>query len=181
MIMQQEQVVLVNERDEVLGSMEKLEAHRTGSLHRAFSVFLFDEDGRLLLQKRAMNKYHSAGLWTNTCCSHPRPGEELLAAASRRLKEEMGIDVPLVRRFAFTYKADVGGGLMEHEYDHVFFGSWSGTALPNLDEVSECKFIEPELLEADLERNPQHYTVWLRDCWPLVRSAVAETISSDRT
>ena len=179
--MEDEMVVLVNERDEVVGSMEKLGAHRTGTLHRAFSVFLFHEDGRLLLQKRAMSKYHSAGLWTNTCCSHPRPGEDLLSAASRRLKEEMGIDVPLVERFSFTYKADVGGGLQEHEYDHVFFGMWSGAVAPNSEEVEEWRFIAPEMLADDLARHPDRYTIWLRECWPRVMSALGTSVNGAHT
>lgn len=179
--MEDEMVVLVNEKDEVVGSMEKLEAHRTGTLHRAFSVFLFHEDGRLLLQKRARSKYHSAGLWTNTCCSHPRPGEDLLSAASRRLKEEMGIEVPLVERFAFTYKADVGGGLKEHEYDHVFFGVWSGPVVPNSAEVEEWRFLEPELLAEDLALRPDRYTVWIRECLQHVMEAYAESVKRVRS
>ena len=115
-------MILVNERDEPLGSMEKMEAHRKGALHRAFSVFIFNSRGEMLLQQRALKKYHSGGLWTNACCSHPRPGETNEAAALRRLREEMGFDTSLQQIFSFTYRASFNNGLTEHEYDHVFAG-----------------------------------------------------------
>ncbi|HNK86555.1 MAG TPA: isopentenyl-diphosphate Delta-isomerase, partial [Flavobacteriales bacterium] len=117
-----EQVTLVNERDEVIGRMEKLEAHRVGALHRAFSIFIFNREGRLLLQQRADGKYHSPGLWTNSCCGHPRPGEPTMKAAQRRLHEELGIRCELTEEFTFSYRAEFGNGLIEHELDHVFFG-----------------------------------------------------------
>jgi len=164
----EEQVLLVNERDEAVGTMGKLEAHQVGALHRAFSVFLFDEQGRLLIQKRAAGKYHSAGLWTNTCCSHPRPDETVQDAAQRRLMEEMGIDTPLEHRFSFLYKASFDNGLHEHELDHVFFGSWSGTAEPHPEEAEDWKYISLDALAADMRHNPEHYTVWLRTCWDQV-------------
>lgn len=166
----EEQVLLVNERDEALGTMGKLEAHQAGALHRAFSVFLFDDHGRLLLQKRAAGKYHSAGLWTNTCCSHPRPEEMLHDAAQRRLKEEMGIDTPLEHRFSFLYKAEFDNGLMEHELDHVFFGRWSGSVMPHPEEADDWKYMAIADLEQDLRRHPERYTVWLRSCWDQVRT-----------
>src|SRR5688500_8369765 len=122
MVAQNESVVLVNESDEVIGSAPKLDAHRDGLLHRAFSVFIRDHDGRILLHRRADGKYHSGGLWTNACCGHPRPGEETAAAAERRLLEEMGIGTDLAEAGVFTYHASVGAGLMEHEIDHVFSG-----------------------------------------------------------
>src|ERR1700730_504067 len=115
-----EEVILVNDQDEPLGKIEKMEAHLRGKLHRAFSVFIFDGDGRMLLQQRALNKYHSGGLWTNACCSHPRPGENTTVAGRRRLKEEMGFDTALEPMFQFTYKAAFENGLVEHEFDHVF-------------------------------------------------------------
>lgn len=118
-----EEVILVNEKDEPIGTMEKLEAHQKGALHRAFSVFLFNPKGELLLQRRALHKYHSAGLWTNTCCSHPRPGEETSAAAHRRLKEEMGMEADLRFMTSFQYRSEFENGLTEHEFDHVFIGS----------------------------------------------------------
>jgi len=165
----EEQVLLVTEQDEPVGTMGKLEAHQVGALHRAFSVFLFDDQGRLLVQKRAAGKYHSAGLWTNTCCSHPRPHEALEQAARRRLVEEMGIDTPVEHRFSFLYKATFDNGLTEHELDHVFFGHWNGPADPHPEEADDWKYMTPEELEHDLRRNPERYTIWLRTCWDRVR------------
>jgi isopentenyl-diphosphate delta-isomerase len=164
----EEQVVLVNERDEEIGTMGKLKAHELGLLHRAFSIFLFDDNGRLLLQQRAAGKYHSAGLWTNTCCSHPRPGEPLLAAAQRRLAEEMGISTPLEHRFSFLYKGGFDNGLTEHELDHVFFGRWNGPVRPDTDEVGDWRYMAIEALGEDMRRAPDHYTIWLRACWDQV-------------
>jgi isopentenyl-diphosphate delta-isomerase len=163
-----EEVILVNEQDETLGTMEKYEAHRRGVLHRAFSVFLFDVDGRVLLQQRAAGKYHSASLWTNTCCSHPRPGENIALAAERRLREEMGLNAELEHRFTFTYRTDVGNDLVEHELDHVFFGR--ATSTPELDpeEVQAWRYIDVDELTAELEAQPERFTAWLHICWPLV-------------
>jgi isopentenyl-diphosphate delta-isomerase len=168
--MSEELVVLVNERDEAIGTMGKLEAHRTGALHRAFSVFLFDGQGRLLLQRRAQGKYHSAGLWTNTCCSHPRPGEPVIDAARRRLREEMGIEAALEHRFSFIYKASFDNGLHEHELDHVFFGAFSGEPRPAPNEADDWQYLHPDRIEAGLSAHPERYTVWLRECWPLLRA-----------
>lgn len=165
----EDQVLLVNEKDEAVGTMGKMEAHQVGALHRAFSVFLFDEQGRLLIQKRAAGKYHSAGLWTNTCCSHPRPDETVQDAAQRRLMEEMGIDTPVEHRFSFLYKASFENGLHEHELDHVFFGYWSSGAEPHPDEAEDWKYIGLDELDADMRQHPEHYTVWLRTCWDRVR------------
>jgi isopentenyl-diphosphate Delta-isomerase len=167
-VMTEEQVVLVNERDEELGTMGKLEAHQKGALHRAFSVFLFDREGRLLLQRRASGKYHSAGLWTNTCCSHPRQGETLEAAAQRRLREEMGIEGHLEHRFSFIYKAGFDNGLHEHELDHVFFGRSDATPSPDPEEVAEWKRVPVQELDAEMKAHPERFTVWLRDCWPRI-------------
>lgn len=171
----EEQVLLVNEHDEAVGTMGKLEAHRSGALHRAFSVFLFDDQGRLMVQKRAACKYHSAGLWTNTCCGHPRPHETLEQAARRRLMEEMGIDTPLVPRFRFHYKAQLENGLIEHELDHVLFGRWNGPAELHPEEAEEWKYMSAEELEHDLTRHPERYTVWLRTCWDQVRAQLAHS------
>ena len=165
----EDQVILVNERDEMVGSMGKLEAHQVGALHRAFSVFLFDDRGRLLVQKRAQGKYHSGGLWTNTCCSHPRPEETLTDAAQRRLREEMGIDTTVDHRFSFLYRASFDNGLHEHELDHVFFGIWNGDARPDPDEAEDWKYMTVAEIEADMQLHPDHYTVWLRTCWDKVR------------
>lgn len=171
--MNEERVVLVNEHDVQVGTMEKLRAHEEGLLHRAFSVFLFDDRGRLLLQRRAAGKYHSAGLWTNTCCSHPRPQETVEDAAVRRLHEEMGITADLEHQFSFIYRAALENGLLEHELDHVLFGTYSGAADPDPEEADGWKYMDPEELEQDLRLNPEHYTVWLRICWPQVRAAFA--------
>lgn len=169
-----EEVILVNEQDEMLGTMKKVEAHRRGVLHRAFSVFLFDDDGRVLLQQRAASKYHSASLWTNTCCSHPRPGEELILGAERRLLEEMGLSTTLDHRFTFTYKAEVGNGLTEHELDHVFFGRTNDTPKPDPTEVHEWRYVEVHELSAELAAHPERFTAWLHICWPLVCDQLLE-------
>jgi len=161
----EEQVILVNQEDQQIGTMEKLEAHRLGLLHRAFSVFIFNSKGELLLQQRALNKYHSAGVWTNTCCSHPRPGEKTLAAAHRRLDEEMGMACELEYGFHFTYKAAFGNALTEHEYDHVFFGLSDALPMPNAIEVVSFKYISLSALKEDLQRHPENYSAWLNICF----------------
>lgn len=166
-------VVLVNGRDEVLGTMEKLEAHEKGALHRAFSVFIFNRAGRLLLQQRAEGKYHSGGLWTNSCCSHPRPGETTMAAVRRRLHEELGIRCPVSEEFSFTYRAEVGNGLVEHELDHVFFGQYDGPLLPDPAEVQDVRWMRMNDLADDLRTSPGQYTAWLRMCWPMVMERFA--------
>lgn len=157
-----EEVILVNENDEVIGTMEKLEAHKKGVLHRAFSVFVFNEQGDLLLQKRAYNKYHSAGLWTNTCCSHPRPNEININAASRRLQEEMGLETPLKEQFFFIYKTEFENGLTEHELDYVFFGYTDQNPVPNPMEVAEYKWISIEDLKREIKENAEQYTSWFK-------------------
>lgn len=167
-----EYVVLVNEQDDDLGTMEKLEAHRKGALHRAFSVFLFDDEGRLLLQQRAASKYHSALLWTNTCCSHPRPGESLEAAAKRRLKEEMGMDADIRHRFSFIYKATFDNGLQEHELDHVYFGRVNSLPAPDPDEVCAWRFVGMDVLQKEMERSPEQFTAWLHHSWPMLMVAL---------
>ena len=160
-----EQVVLVNERDEETGRMGKMEAHQQGLLHRAFSVFVFHPDGRLLLQRRADGKYHSAGLWTNTCCSHPRPGEDTALAARRRLWEEMGIDTAVEHRFHFIYRAPFGNGLTEYELDHVFFAVHAGEPSPDPTEASAWRWVRPEVVTDELANDPEAFTVWFRACW----------------
>ncbi|MDT7605404.1 MAG: isopentenyl-diphosphate Delta-isomerase [Acidobacteriota bacterium] len=156
-----EQVILVDEFDREVGVREKLEAHREGVLHRAFSVFVFDSTKRLLLQKRAATKYHSGGLWSNTCCGHPRPGEATAVAARRRLKEEMNFDCELREAFAFLYRAEVGA-LVEHEYDHVFVGVYDGEPVPDGAEVEDWKRVSLTDLRRDLRAKPERYTDWLR-------------------
>ena len=158
--MQVEYVILVNNNDQPLGAMEKMEAHEKGVLHRAFSVFVFNSRGQMLLQKRAGEKYHSPGLWTNTACSHPRTREKTMDAAHRRLKEEMGFDCNLEEVFSFVYKANVGDGLTEHEYDHVFMGTSDTKPVPDPEEVSDWKYVDMDWLYADVEANPGNYTVW---------------------
>ncbi|MDE1868701.1 MAG: isopentenyl-diphosphate Delta-isomerase [Candidatus Micrarchaeota archaeon] len=155
-------VVLVDENDNEIGLEEKLKAHQNGAkLHRAVSVLLFNSKGQLLMQRRALSKYHSQGKWANTCCSHPFPGEDNLAAAQRRLKEEMGVECRLKEAFHYTYKAEVGNGLTEHEYDHIFFGEFDGMPKPNKDEVMDWKWMSLKDLRADMSRNPQNYAPWL--------------------
>jgi len=157
-----ENVILVNEQDEQIGLMEKLEAHQKGALHRAVSVFIFNNKGELLLQKRAASKYHGAGLWTNTCCTHPRDGETNLECASRRLKEEMGIETKLKEQFSFVYKGEVENGLVENEFDHVFFGVYEGKIELNPNEAEDCTFVSLDKVFTDAELNPAKYSIWFR-------------------
>lgn len=160
-----ESVVLVDAKDSPIGIAEKQHAHRAGLLHRAFSVFLFDDAGRMLLQQRAATKYHSPGLWSNACCSHPRPGEATLDGAQRRLREEIGIDAVLQPAFAFTYRADVGGGLVEHEFDHVFTGSYAGPLRANPAEVAATRWAHTRLVDWMLRTEPHVFTPWFRIAW----------------
>lgn len=160
--MKEEKVILVNTKDEPIGLMPKMEAHEKACLHRAFSVFIFNTKGELMLQQRALHKYHSPGLWTNTCCSHQRQGESNLAAGQRRLKEEMGLIVPLEEVFSFIYKAPFDNGLTEHELDHVMIGYTEETPQINPDEVAAWKWLSMPLIEADMTRHPAHYTAWFK-------------------
>ena len=157
-----ERVVLVDEQDRCIGSEEKLKAHRDGVLHRAFSVFVFSSRGELLLQRRTLGKYHSGGLWTNTCCSHPRLGEDVETAAARRLSEEMGIRCPLEKAFDFVYRAQVADELVEHEFDHVFVGVFDGEIHPDPSEVMETRWLAPAALREELARDASAYTPWFR-------------------
>ena len=158
----QQNVILVDEHNREVGLMEKMEAHHKGLLHRAFSVFVFNENGELLLQRRAFGKYHSEGLWTNTCCSHPFPGESILEAGKRRLFEEMGFTCELSVVFAFIYKAELENGLIEHELDHVLVGFSEETPHLNLEEVSAFKWMSVDEIKADMKENPLQYTAWFR-------------------
>ena len=157
--------MLVDERDAELGLMEKMQAHKEGRLHRAISIFIFNTKNEMLLQKRAAGKYHSPGLWTNACCSHPRSNEHVKMTAIRRLREEMGMSAPLQQKFSFIYKADMKNGLIEHEYDHVFTGITDEQPLPDPSEVADWKYISLKELKADLEKNPSLYTAWFRICF----------------
>ena len=157
-----EEVILVNTDNEVLGYMEKMEAHEKGMLHRAFSIFIFNTKGEILLQKRAISKYHSGGLWTNTCCSHPRKNESFLDAANRRLSEEMGMSCVLNEVFSFIYKAELDNNLTEHEYDQVLFGTTDQIPVLNKAEAEDYKYIKPDQLKIDIHDNPSQYTEWLK-------------------
>ncbi len=161
-----EEVILVNEQDHPVGTMEKMEAHRIGVLHRAFSVFIFNRQGEMMLQQRAFSKYHSPGLWTNACCSHPRDGETVIQAGIRRLHEEMGFTTPLEKIFDFIYKADVGQGLTEHELDHVLVGRFDDTPQLNPEEVADWKWISLEALQMKMIESPEEFTVWFRIALP---------------
>lgn len=161
---EQELVVLVNEADEVLGSMEKMQAHQEGKLHRAFSVFIFNSNGEMLIHQRALSKYHSPGLWTNTCCSHPRPEEAYIDGANRRLMEEMGMRCELSPAFHFIYKCSFDNDLIEHELDHVFTGVSDQTPAPNKEEVHTWKYMSVEDVLKDIKHNPDNYTPWFKIC-----------------
>lgn len=163
-----EEVILVNEYDEQSGTMGKLEAHRQARLHRAFSVFIFNNKGDMLLQQRAQAKYHSGGLWSNACCSHPRPGEETLNAAHRRLKEELGFETDLHKIFHFTYKTAFTNGLTEYEFDHVFAGRYEGEIQPDSLEVSNYTFKSMVEIKENLELSPQKYTAWFHIAFPKI-------------
>lgn len=158
--MEEEKVVLVNIQDQQIGTMGKMEAHEKAELHRAFSVFVLNSKNELLLQQRAREKYHSPGLWTNTCCSHQRVGETNGEAGARRMMEEMGMTVPLDELFTFIYKATFDNGLTEHELDHVMVGYTDDDPVINPEEVADFKWMEMEALQKDLTENPDHYTVW---------------------
>ena len=158
------EVILVDETDNEIGTMEKLTAHQVAVLHRAISVFLFNDKDEILLQRRASDKYHSGGLWTNTCCSHPYPGEATQAAAYRRLKEEMGVICDLEPVFNFIYKANLDHDLIEHELDHVFIGRFNGIPKPNTDEVMDWKYMAIDDLQIDVEVHPEKYTAWFKIC-----------------
>lgn len=157
-----EQVILVNPDDREIGTAEKLSAHRDGLLHRAFSVLIDNDRGDMLLQRRAAGKYHSAGLWSNACCGHPRPNEDVRAAAERRLMEEMGFTVPLAAAFQFLYKESVGPDLVEHELDHVLAGRFNGVPTPNTEEVSAWRWVAPGDLQREITERPAQFTVWFR-------------------
>jgi len=160
--LKEEQVILVNESDEQVGTMSKMEAHEKAILHRAFSIFIINERGEIMLQQRAANKYHSPLLWTNTCCSHQRVGESNIDAGKRRLKEEMGFTTELRELFSFIYKAPFDNGLTEHELDHVMLGSYNEQPFINEDEVADWKWMKPEAIKKDISENPQKYTAWFK-------------------
>ena len=160
--MNEEKVILVDQEDNVIGTMPKIEAHKKAVLHRAFSVFILNKKGELMLQKRALNKYHSPALWTNTCCSHQREGEGNLQAGKRRLKEEMGFTTPLEELFSFIYKAPFDNGLTEHEFDHVMLGYYDGLPKINFEEVASWKWTSLENVKKHMKKNPECYTAWFK-------------------
>lgn len=163
-----ELLILVDENDNEIGVMDKLSAHQTASLHRAFSVFIFNSKGQLLLQQRADEKYHSSGLWSNTCCSHPIKGEEISETVARRLYEEMGMQCKLEFKFSFIYKTQLENGLTEHEFDHVYLGTTDNPPHPNPHEVKDWRYIGLKDLETDISLNPAKYSAWLMICLPKV-------------
>lgn len=166
--MQDELIILVDEQDTEIGVMPKLEVHEKGLLHRAFSIFIFNSAGELLLQQRAASKYHSGGLWSNTCCSHPIAGETLEDATKRRLQQEVGLHVAMQPMFSFLYKATFGNGLTEHELDHVFIGVSDKSPKLNNHEASDYTYISLENLKKNMFAHPERYTVWLQICLPNV-------------
>jgi isopentenyl-diphosphate Delta-isomerase len=166
----EQQVILVNEKDEVKGTAGKMEVHRKGLLHRAFSVFIFNKRGEMLLQQRAMNKYHSGGLWTNACCSHPEPEEKTKTGAIRRLKEELGFETELEKVFDFVYKAEFDNGLVEYEFDHVYTGRYDGEIDFAREEVMEVCYKPIEEISHSLIQQPNRFTAWFRLAFPKVES-----------
>ncbi len=176
MLLQKNEVILVNEQDEAVGTMDKMEAHHEGALHRAFSVFILNEKGEMLLQQRAIDKYHSGGLWSNTCCSHPYPGEDTDAAAHRRLEEELGFDTALQPMFILRYKSDVGNGLTENEYDHIYIGNYSAPLAVNEEEVMDHKYASLGDIENWLQERPNDFTAWFRLAFPLFQNHLKDPI-----
>lgn len=161
--MSEDKVIIVDQNDNQVGIMEKMAAHQNGgTLHRAFSIFLFNKENQLLLQRRALSKYHSGGLWTNTCCSHPRPGESIIEAGTRRMKEELGITCQLQEYFSFTYKASLDNELTEYEFDHVLIGDFAGEASLNYEEVDSIKWLTLEEVKKLMIEQPNDFTVWFK-------------------
>lgn len=167
-------LVLVNEKDEQIGLMEKMEVHRKALLHRAFSVFIFNAKGEMLLQQRALSKYHSGGLWTNACCSHPAPEETPSEAAKRRLTEELGFTTEVQPAFQFTYKAKLDNELTEYEFDHVFIGKYDGSFNLNAKEVASVAFVDMGQLRNEINMSPEKYTAWFLIAFPLLEEYMRE-------
>lgn len=162
MVIIKDYILLVNENDEEIGMGEKMEVHKTGILHRAFSIFVFNSENKLLLQKRAVSKYHSGGLLTNTCCSHQRQGEDLYETIHRRLIEEMGFDCDLDEIFTLKYRAELDNDLIEHEIDHVFVGRFDGEPIPNPDEVDDYAWVDLEDILSEVSESPEKFTYWFK-------------------
>jgi isopentenyl-diphosphate delta-isomerase len=168
--METQELVLVDDMDQPIGTMDKMEVHRKGLLHRAFSVFIFNRQGDMLIQQRADEKYHSPGLWTNACCSHPFPGEPVQKAAERRLYEELGFNTLLQELFSFTYRSQFENGLIEHEYDHVFSGIYDGKMNPAKEEVKDHAYRSLQEISNELTNSPEHYTPWFRIAFPRIQN-----------
>ena len=173
----EQELILVNEKDEMTGTAGKMEVHQKGLLHRAFSIFVFNSKGEMLLQQRAVNKYHSGGLWTNACCSHPFPGEEIQDAAKRRLKEEMGFETELTKSFDFVYNASFANGLIEYEFDHVFVGEYDGPVPYNKEEVMDICYKSMGAINECLKDQPQNYTAWFHLAFPEIEKRWKERYS----
>lgn len=167
-------VIAVNENDDEVGYYDKMIAHQEGILHRAVSVLIFNSNREWLLQRRAEEKYHSGLLWSNTACSHPMRGEETIVSAQRRLREEMGLDLPLEPIFSFQYKAEFDNGLIENELDHVFIGYTDEVPMPNPEEVSEYRWISTENLEAEIAQNPDNFTAWFKLLVPRITERLSK-------
>ena len=172
--MDEPKVILVDANDVQIGVMDKMEAHRKALLHRAISVFVFNTKGEWLLQQRAMAKYHSGGLWTNTCCSHPSPGETVIDAANRRLNQEMGIHCELKELFSFTYKEPLDNELTEYEFDHVIIGNCDDKPIADINEVMDWKYLNYYHLHNDLLKNPANYTVWFKKVFERVYQYISK-------
>jgi isopentenyl-diphosphate delta-isomerase len=166
MVLGTEIITLVDENDNAVGTLDKTSVHEQGLLHRAFSILIYSSDkSKLLIHQRADNKYHSAGLWTNACCSHPRVDEDLEQAAHRRLQEEMGFDCELTKKHEFIYRVELDNGMIEHEYDHVFVGYYDGSPDPNPNEVKDWKYVDVKEVSIDIELNPQKYSYWFKEIY----------------
>lgn len=175
--MEKEFVILVDKHDQEIGLMEKMEAHEKALLHWAISVCIFNSQGEWLLQRRALSKYHSGGLWANTCCTHPKPNETSEEAAHRRLQQEMGMESEIKELFSFTYKEALDHELSEHEIDHVFVGVTNQKPVINVDEVDSYKYISYEDLEKDINSNPQNYTVWFKEIYKKINHHKSKLVS----
>lgn len=175
--MNEEMLILVNEQDEPIGSMPKTEVHLKGLLHRAFSVFLFNSRGEMLLQQRALHKYHSAGLWSNTCCSHPRVDETVEQAVKRRLVEEMGLTADVQFLYTFKYKATLENGYTEHELDHVYYGVCDAIPLLNQDEVKDWRYVSLDAVKIEMQQHPEKFTAWFKICFPEMESRLKHLVT----
>ncbi len=175
MITRQNHVIVVNEQDEWVGTMEKLQAHKEGILHRAFSVFIFNDNNEMLLQQRSTSKYHSPGLWSNSCCSHPLPGESTMDGAHRRLQEELGFDCALEPLFHLRYRSDVGNDLIENEYDHIYLGQYAGAVVANPAEVSDVRFVAMAELSGWMSSRPEDFTKWFLLAMPELRNRLKDS------